>query len=157
MTNSPSRKLSRRDALKLLGAGAGASILANLPTKWTKPELVAGVLPAHAQTSGLSLLCAALEFATDGALDAIGRVSVAPALQNILLNYVITTASNVDFGIATPASPVPTDATGQATVTFPVTFIGPSIPPTPTVTVTWSFANPLNGSGSCSQTGELPT
>ncbi len=44
-------KISRRDAIKLLGAAAGASLLANLPTKWTKPELATGVLPAHAQTS----------------------------------------------------------------------------------------------------------
>lgn len=50
MTEQP-KKLSRRDALKILGAAAGATVLANLPSKWTKPELAAGVLPAHAQTS----------------------------------------------------------------------------------------------------------
>ena len=49
MTNQ--KKISRRDAIKLLGAAAGASVLANLPTKWNTPELTAGVLPAHAQTS----------------------------------------------------------------------------------------------------------
>lgn len=49
--DKPSRKLSRRDAIKVLGAAAGASVLATLPTKWTKPELIAGALPAHAQTS----------------------------------------------------------------------------------------------------------
>ena len=43
--------LSRRDALKLLGAAAGASVLANLPSRWSTPQLTAGVLPAHAQTS----------------------------------------------------------------------------------------------------------
>ena len=45
------KKLSRRDALKLLGAAAGASVLANLPSKWNTPEIASGVLPAHAQTS----------------------------------------------------------------------------------------------------------
>lgn len=45
------KKLSRRDAIKVLGAAAGASVLATLPTKWTKPEITTGVLPAHAQTS----------------------------------------------------------------------------------------------------------
>lgn len=45
------RKLSRRDAIKVLGAAAGASVLATLPTKWSKPEITTGVLPAHAQTS----------------------------------------------------------------------------------------------------------
>jgi hypothetical protein len=45
------KKLSRRDALKVLGAAAGATALANLPAKWTTPKLEAGVLPAHAATS----------------------------------------------------------------------------------------------------------
>jgi len=46
-----SKQLNRRDAIKLLGAVAGASVLANIPAKWSKPELSGGVLPAHAQTS----------------------------------------------------------------------------------------------------------
>ncbi|MCL4528127.1 MAG: Hint domain-containing protein [Chloroflexi bacterium] len=54
MTQQP-KKLSRRDALKIIGAAAGATVLANLPSKWSKPELAAGVLPAHAQTSGPTL------------------------------------------------------------------------------------------------------
>ena len=49
MTNKT--KLNRRDAIKVLGA-AGASVLANIPAKWSKPELAGGNLPAHAQTSG---------------------------------------------------------------------------------------------------------
>lgn len=51
MTNPAPKKLSRRDAIKLLGAAAGASVLVNLPSKWSTPELASGVLPAHAQTS----------------------------------------------------------------------------------------------------------
>jgi len=51
MSEKPNKKLSRRDAIKLLGAAAGASVLANLPTKWSKPSLASGVLPAHAQTT----------------------------------------------------------------------------------------------------------
>ena len=54
MTNP--KKLSRRDAIKLLGAAVGATALANLPSKWSTPELVSGVMPAHAQTS----LCVAI-------------------------------------------------------------------------------------------------
>ena len=49
MTNQ--NKLSRREAIKLLGATAGASLLANIPAEWSKPELSGSVLPAHAQTS----------------------------------------------------------------------------------------------------------
>ncbi|HSR31410.1 MAG TPA: twin-arginine translocation signal domain-containing protein, partial [Anaerolineae bacterium] len=51
MTQPTNKQLSRRDALKLLGAAAGASVLANLPSKWSTPQSVAGVLPAHADTS----------------------------------------------------------------------------------------------------------
>ena len=47
------KKFSRRNALKILAAAAGATTLANLPAQWMKPVLRAGVLPAHAQTSGL--------------------------------------------------------------------------------------------------------
>jgi hypothetical protein len=45
------KKISRRDALKLLGAAIGAAMVANLPKKWIKPESISGVLPVHAQTS----------------------------------------------------------------------------------------------------------
>jgi hypothetical protein len=49
------KKVTRRDAIKLLGAATGAAMLANVPTKWSKPSLMSGVLPAHAQTSCISL------------------------------------------------------------------------------------------------------
>ena len=45
------KKLTRRDAIKLIGAAAGASVLANIPAKWSKPSLAGGIIPAHAQTS----------------------------------------------------------------------------------------------------------
>jgi hypothetical protein len=51
MTKTSPKKLSRRDAIKVLGAAAGATLLANLPSKWKTPELASGVLPAHAQTT----------------------------------------------------------------------------------------------------------
>ena len=53
MTKTNQNKISRRDAIKLIGAATGATVLANLPSKWSKPELTGGVLPAHAQTSCL--------------------------------------------------------------------------------------------------------
>jgi len=63
------KKLSRRDAIKLLGAAAGASLLANMPSKWYTPKLAGGVLPAHAQTSCvaayLEILSANGEFGID--------------------------------------------------------------------------------------------
>jgi hypothetical protein len=45
------KKLSRRDAMKILGAAIGAAALATLPSKWDKPEVLSGVLPAHAAQS----------------------------------------------------------------------------------------------------------
>lgn len=48
------KKLSRRDALKILGTAVGAAALATLPSKWSKPELLSGVLPAHARQSVVS-------------------------------------------------------------------------------------------------------
>jgi len=45
------KKLSRREAIKIVGTVAGASLLANLPSKWSKPELTGASMPAHAQTS----------------------------------------------------------------------------------------------------------
>jgi len=55
MPDLKNKKLSRRDAIKLLGAAAGASVLANIPAKWSKPSLASGVLPVHAQTSCIAL------------------------------------------------------------------------------------------------------
>ncbi len=51
------KKISRRDALKAAAAALGAAALANLPDKWSKPSLSAGVLPAHAQTSEFLIEC----------------------------------------------------------------------------------------------------
>jgi len=50
MSQEP-KKVSRRQAIKLLTATAGAATMASVPNKWVKPILKAGVLPAHAQTS----------------------------------------------------------------------------------------------------------
>jgi len=60
------KKLSRRDAIKLIGAAAGASVLANLPSKWSKPELTGGVLPAHAQTSCVGYVPGSQSFSSPG-------------------------------------------------------------------------------------------
>ena len=64
------QKLSRRDAIKILGAAAGASLMVNLPSKWSHPEVFSGIIPAHAQTSNcltvhLEVLSADGEFGID--------------------------------------------------------------------------------------------
>ena len=45
------RKLSRRHAIKAIGAALGAGVLASLPARWLKPVVSSGVLPAHAAAS----------------------------------------------------------------------------------------------------------
>lgn len=45
------KKLSRRDAMKALGAALGATALATLPPEWSKPALAASQLPEHARQS----------------------------------------------------------------------------------------------------------
>jgi len=64
------KKISRRDAMKILGAAIGAAALANLPSKWDKPELAQGVLPAHAQQS------VAVAVAAPVCLAAVGNVAL---------------------------------------------------------------------------------
>jgi hypothetical protein len=44
-------EVSRRDALKVLAAAAGAATLSTLPSQWEKPVIEVGVLPVHAQGS----------------------------------------------------------------------------------------------------------
>lgn len=51
-SHSNAKKLNRREVIKTLAAGGGAlAAAAFLPSKWSKPVIQAGVLPAHAQAS----------------------------------------------------------------------------------------------------------
>ena len=51
MNENTTKKLTRRDALKALGAALGGTALAALPPVWSKPALAAGQLPEHARQS----------------------------------------------------------------------------------------------------------
>ena len=44
-------KISRRDAIKLLGAALGGAALSTIPPTWSKPALAASQLPEHARQS----------------------------------------------------------------------------------------------------------
>jgi len=70
-------KLSRREAIKILGAATGASLLANLPSKWSRPEVTGSPLPAFAQTTcpGWTI---SVEWSSDVDVDLILIVPIFP-------------------------------------------------------------------------------
>jgi hypothetical protein len=160
-------KLSRRDALKLLGAAAGASVLANLPSEWSTPQLTAGVLPAHAQTSvpepppqQYTLVCEdpLVLGGPNGSFEVFFTGRVIPDHSGIPLSYSLEL---VNFSLlASPPnpsvpSPVFTEIGGEAHLTVKLNATGgPGL-----VRVTWGFANPSDGSGTCSEEWipDLPT
>ena len=81
MSEPTNKQLSRRDALKLLGAAAGASVLANLPSKWSTPQSVAGVLPAHAQSSCTRIFSATFEKAQESSPEV--KLYVKPTWESV--------------------------------------------------------------------------
>ena len=150
MGNKPSKEISRRDAIKILAAVAGATALVNLPDKWTKPGMEVGVLPAHAQTSlGLHTLAAWL----NGTASMCGPfdmgVTITPPTSGIVMRYVITPGAGVTITSPALTGTVPTNASGNAILS--ITINTATIAPGQTVTVTWSFENASDGAGSDSQ------
>jgi hypothetical protein len=154
--DKPTKQISRRDAMKLLGAAAGASALANLPGKWHTPELTAGVLPAHAQTSvGARVIKSCVPIST-GPISADGpspsmdppvftltsEVQISPGDTGVSMHY-----KNVLTNLTSPdplEGDVPTTL-GLASVTFHVTPSGGVA----SAVVTWTFTSLADGTGSC--------
>jgi|GEM_PF-1590369 hypothetical protein len=164
MTQTQPKKISRRDALKILTAAAGATALANLPAKWSKPGLEVGVLPAHAQTSVGHVLLdpppAELLDSPDACFDGqnVGLTTViSPPTAGILLRYVLTytvTTPDPEGSITAPVPPtgtLPTNASGQVSLTVTVTPDDSSMGTIGTLTVVWSFVNPADGANTVSQ------
>lgn len=125
MNKSSLKKLSRRDSIKLLGAVTGATVLANLPTKWNTPEIASGVLPAHAQTSNVQIY--SIECSGDplsgqtGSVDSLQAIVTATqpvSVENIQVQVIVelTNPAGAPFVHATGF----TDVTGL--VTFPDLF-----------------------------------
>ena len=154
------RKLSRRDALKIIGAAAGASVLASLPSKWTKPELAAGVLPAHAQTS-ISPVVYSLICAKNGTLSGTGLMSPAtssvginPPDAGISMDYQISLIPTIgSASLVSPSSSgtVTTNSSGVASVLFQISTspsFGISLGE---VEIQWDFNGSVNGLGVCLQ------
>jgi hypothetical protein len=163
------KKISRRDAIKLLGAATGATILANLPAKWDTPEAVSGVLPAHAQTSGpnLSILSCDLNVnLSTGAWSSTVYTGPIPFTGTPVVQYTLTFV-NMYFANQAPGpqSPNPIisnrnlDSNGEETINGsdgPVfgldTLIADPTAASGSFTVLWEFLDQSHGTGTCSQT-----
>jgi len=151
MSKSGQKKLSRRDAMKILAAAVGAATVANLPPEWSEPGLEVGVLPAHAQTS-TSLLAGPDTDTGECHSDVTSTVAITPPLANIPMHYEITTTGGVSVPVpASLTGTVLTNTSGVASldITANSIYLG-------TVTVTWSFENPADGTGSDSQVFSAP-
>jgi hypothetical protein len=156
MTKQANKKISRRDAMKMLAAATGAAVLANLPSKWNTPELASGVLPAHAQTSILHTLTCDPDqsVAEPDTNQYLSGVTIAPPTAGMVMRWTVALNNVVlDNGADPITGTAATDGAGYASVTTPfVTIINPALDAS--VVVTWSFENASDGTGTCDQTFE---
>jgi hypothetical protein len=159
MTEPKPKKLSRRDAIKILGAVAGATVLANLPSKWSKPQLTQGVLPAHAQTSSpifYSVTCFADASFTSSPFNGTAGLTISPGDSGIQLSYLLTggynpAEQNVNI-TGLPASPVTTGAGGIISIPIQITIV-PISANSGSLHIFWQFVDSsLCFSCSCTQT-----
>ena len=150
MDNKSAQKISRRDALKILAAVAGGAALANIPSKWTKPGLDVGVLPAHAQTStGHSILATAIGPDNGNFCQPqLTTATITPPTPGIPLHYVITPSAGLTINSPALTGTVSTDASGKANLTINVNTS--SLSGGETITITWSFVNASDGTGNSS-------
>ena len=156
MDNKSTKKISRRDAMKILAAAAGGAALANIPSKWTKPGLEIGVLPAHAATSMLAAAaCGAnTNFAPGNVNDtATSSVTISPARAGVLMHFNAVSSGSFSSGYFPQSGDVATNASGVATALIQA---GCSLTGD-IIQVTWSFVNPSDGTGTCMQTFTVTT
>lgn len=152
MPKDVAKKISRRDAIKILTAAVGAAALANIPAKWSKPGLETGVLPVHAQTSMTTHTLAAgadqLNVSYCFPTAFTSTVTISPATAGISMRYTINADATVT--ISSPAAMTGTaltDASGTATLNFTAA----DMTGTGTITVVWEFASASDGTGTDSQ------
>lgn len=157
MAKSSTKKFSRRDALKILGAVAGASVLANLPSKWTKPEIAGGVLPAHAQTSSAHIVTAGISDPDANFCQPLtSTATIAPPDPGIPLHFAITTNGTVTVDPPLSGN-INTDGTGMVTLSNITIDFGQPWDDNASIIVTWSFVNPSDGTNSSAQSFTDPT
>jgi len=144
-------KISRRDAIKILAAAVGAATVATLPPEWSRPDLEIGALPAHAQTSTTTLLAGPDTDTGECHSDVTSTVSISPITSGISMHYEIVENGPTVTSPVSLTGTVLTDASGVASLDISISsiYLGE-------VTVTWSFENPADGSGSDSQVFSAP-
>lgn len=150
--NNVSHLITRRQALKALAAATGAVTASLLPVRWSKSGLTIGALPAYAHTSGLhTLSCGTNQtIPVPASATVTSTVTISPVHAGIVMFYSIA-FTNAAF-VVTSTSPTGTAVTNGSGVASVLVSAFSSTPNTNgNVTVTWSFNNPADGSGSCSQ------
>ena len=161
MSEQPKKKLSRRDAFKILGATLGATVLANLPSKWSKPEVISGVLPAHAQTSfGLSCDTGGSVSEPSNSSYVSGTTINLPASGIVMRWSILLNNVTLDNGADPITGTAITNGSGYASINTPnVSITDPT--QNASVTVNWSFDDVSQGVFDCDQvfvyTVVLPT
>lgn len=145
------KKLSRRDAIKLLGAAIGGAALSTIPPKWSKPALAAGELPEHARQSAVTSVVAGPDLVSGLGCDSSSTfdstAQITPARGGVLLRYDIVVATAPATILTPTPGTIATAGDGSVSMTINAFSIGGG-----SVTVTWSFVNPADGTGSSSQT-----
>lgn len=146
MKNQPN-KLSRRETMKVLGAAAGASLLANLPSKWSTPEVTGGALPAHAQASSLYSFTSCDQKYPTGPTNMTGSLYsfITPATAGINIQAAIQSNSNVTVNVD-PTNVYQTDNNGRAAITS-FDFDLPAI--AFEIVIRWTFVDPTDGNDYC--------
>jgi hypothetical protein len=157
--------LTRRQALKILAATTGVTALSSLPSKWAKPILKVGVLPAHAQTSPaqhIIVFCSANNVQGGGVIGPTDTITmqtgISPASTGISIRRTITLneAAHPQNGVIDVVIGL-TDAAGEFTgPDFDLSTISPEISPgIDRISILWEFVNPAEGTGTCQRNIEI--
>ncbi len=162
MTEENEIKLSRRDALKVLGTVIGATALTGLTPEWTKPALAAGELPSQGRLSAAphTLSCDVddedLESNVEKApITVTSGVTITLATSGILMQYIVSFSSD-DGSIISP-NPLSGTATTNAAGYAKVDVEYKDFSNGDGFTVTWSFDDSDDGTGTCEQTFTVPS
>lgn len=153
-SETPTKKVSRRDAIKLLTAVAGATALANTPARWNKPDLKVGVLPVHAQTSVVTPIYTltaeaddSVSFCGNDPIQLTSTAIISPITSGILLRFTITSTG---VTVTPPLTgTIATNASGI--VSLSIDTDGGNSGNNNEVTIVWGFENSSQGTNTDSQ------